>query len=559
MRQERKILYCSIVSFCLLALYAAYLRYFPVIISSTITNIGIITLVVALLAVLVYEPFVISRQIDTYILLPQYLLFVFLVRAATTLRLTYQPLADPNYYTICTFNIIDFGTLEPLYSWWYPQVQQQLSWPDLHILGSVLTQLTDIYSVDVLRLSTPMYGMLFFLGVFVLAYIITRRSSVAFLAGLFASTAESVIFYQAEYHPQGLALVFFVFLIVLIFKYLLTGSLKVAVLVLLYFLAFTFAHHFSSLFFGIFSIYMFAVLSLPRTIFVRVLRFDPFSHRRVSSIIWLLASLLMFFNHFYRYSSFMDVVESSLNQRIAPMGELITGGADVPLQATLMNSTKYILLLLALVSVLYILKTRDENEFFSAILLFGVLFSGVIGTFIAFIPVDRLIGFYIPFAAIFASLTLIRFKETWFTRLRPSTKTTAVIAISLVILIAGPFNSMAPAIILHDLPKDPYYWHDNDFSAFSSFGIPGYWIKENVNPDTTFSTYNGTYMIPFFYGRIPLNDVYQVSGTWISSDYIVAGGDYHPGLGHGDSTTTSVPITDNSIYTMGKFRVGITD
>jgi hypothetical protein len=53
--------------------------------------------------------------------------------------------------------------------------------------------------------------------------------------------------------------------------------------------------------------------------------------------------------------------------------------------------------------------------------------------------------------------------------------------------------------------------------------------------------------------------VYQVSGTWISSDYIVAGGDYHPGLGHGDSTTTSVPITDNSIYTMGKFRVGITD
>lgn len=556
MQQDRKILFSSILAYGLLALFGVYLRYFPVILSPTFTNIVIIGLIVALLALLVYQPFQISRPLDTYIMLPQYLLFAFLVRAATTLRLTFQPLDDPNYYAICTFNINQFGTLDPLYSWWYPLIQQQLSWPDLHILGSTLMQITGIFSVDVLRLSSPMYGILFFLGVFLLARQVSLKTPVAFLAALFASTADSVIFYQAEYHPQGLAFVYFVFLIVLIYKYLLSGSSATAILVLICLVALSCSHHFSSLFLGIFGLYMVAILWLPRKLFVQVFGFNPLSHLKANSLFWLLTSILMFFNHLFTYSAFLDVLKSSMNQTIAPMGQLITMGINVPLQATLINSTKYILLLLALISILYVFKTRDENELFSAIIMFGIVLSGIIGTFIAFVPVDRLIGFYIPFAAIFASLALYRFKENWFVRVRPSSKTVAVIAISLVILVAGPFNSMPPAILLHDLPKDPYYWHSNDFSAFSTLGVPGFWIKDHVDKTASFTAYNNTYAIPFFYGEIPLIDVYNGDSIRTDTEYYIASGDYVPNRAGDAFISSQLPYSDNSIYSMGRFRIG---
>ena len=555
MRKDKIIICCSILAFGLLALFGVYLRYFPVILSPTFTNIMIIGLIVVLLALLVFEPFQITRSLDTYILLPQYLLFAFLVRAATTLRLTYQPLDDPNYYAVCTRNILDFGTLEPIYSWWYPLVQQQLVWPDLHLLGAVLTHITNIFSVDVLRLSLPLYGMLFFLGAFLLAREVTKNTTVAFLAGLFASTADSVIFYQAEYHPQGLAIILFVFLMVLVVRYLTTGSSTTAILVLIYLVAISFCHHFTSLYLGIFSLYMFVMLWLPRTIYIAIFGYNPIPNIRATSVFWLLASMMMFLNHLYNYPSFISSVKGLLGNT-APFGQLITAGQTIPLQVTVLNSSKYILLVLALISIIYVLKTKDEREFLAVILVAGIGVSGVVATFVAYVPVDRLITFYISFAAIFASLTLYRVKNNWFAQVRHSLKTATIVAISLVILFAGPFNFMPPAIILHDLPEDPYYWHDNDFTAFSTFGVPGYWIKDHIETSAKFSTYNETTMIPFFYGEHPLNNIYGGSSTGINSDYYIAEANYAPNQGDTGKNSVLLNYAENSIYTMGRFHIG---
>lgn len=507
MTLNRNLILSSIIAYFLLVLYAVYFKFFPIIISPGISNCLLIGLLILLLGILIIQPFQLKTTIDFYCVLPQYLIFAFITRAIPTLRLPFQPLSDPYYYFISTLNIVDYGTIQPVLSWWYGLTQQQLTWPDLHLIGSSLMNLTGIHSIEILRYLLPAMGVIFFLGIFILTREITGNVSVALLAGLFASTSDAVLFYQSEYHPQGLAFVYFIFLIVLIIRYFSTPSVLNGSLMIVYALVFSLAHHFSSVFFGLLSVFILLSFWLYQHYFSRYFDSDNSEHIHFLLLPWIIIAFLMFFSHIFNYPAFLKIVSEMMRYQFEPTYALFTYGSTIPLQVTILNSTKYLLLALAIISIFYIIKSKDKRGIFCLIILIGVLISGAIGTFIAFLPVDRLIGFYIPLAALFASLTLCRFHDVWLPRWSLLTKKILIIGISLIILIAGPLNFFAPGLIFHNSPKDTYYWHNNDFSGYSMFGIPGYWINDYVPKNTTFFL-DGRFktdkylMIPYFYGKL---------------------------------------------------------
>jgi len=537
-----------------------YFKFFPVIISPIISDLLILGLLIILLGILVIQPFQLKTTFELYCILPQYLLFAFIIRAIPVLRLPYQPLADPYYYFISTLNVTDYGTLQPILTWWYGLVQQQLTWPDLHLIGAFIMNITGNQSIEILRYVLPVMGVFFFLGVFLLTKEITNNINIALLAGLFASTSDSVLFYQSEYHPQGIAYLYFVFLFVLIIRYFSVPSLLNGSLMIVYALIYSISHHFSSILLGLMSIFfvlafwIFQRYSSPYFKFNDSGKFDFFLHP------WILIAILMITNHIFRYPEFLRVVSDAMRYQIKPTATLVSYGSTVPIQQTILNSTKYLLLALAIISIIYIYRSKNKKEFFSFVIFIGVFICGIIGTFIAFVPVDRLIGFYVPFAALFAALTLFRFRNIWFTGLGMKIKYLLILVVSIMILIAGPLNFFAPGLIFHDSPKNSYYWNSDDFSGYSTYGIPGYWINSYISKSSTFfasgsSNTDFNYMIPYFYGHLPENNIFS-SDTYsgINTDYYIVNSEFDKNIEI--HLFKKNILLKNQIYTSGIFQIG---
>jgi len=555
MTLNKKIIFSSIIGYFLLAIYAAYFKFFPVIFSPLISNIFFLVVLILLLGILVIQPFLVKMTSELYCVLPQYLIFAFVTRAIPTLRLAYQPLSDPYYYFISTLNITNYGTLKSILSWWYGLTQQQLSWPDLHILGSSLINLTGIQSIDILRYFLPVTGMFFFLGVFLFSKEISNNIIVSLLTGLFASINDSVLFYQSEYHPQGIAFVYFVFFLVLIIRYFTKPTLVNGSLMIGYVLVFSLSHHFSSIFFGLLSIFILLSFFIFQHYFSRYFNSDKSKHINFFLLPWVIITILMLFSHIFNYPAFLKVVSEKMRYQLEPTGTLFSYGSNIPLLVTLLNATKYLLLALAIISIFYITKSKDKREIFCLIILIGVLISGVIGTFIAFIPVDRLIGFYVPFASLFAALTLYRFHDVWLPSWGIKIKMILILLISLIILIAGPLNFFSPALIFHDSPHDPYYWHSNDYSGFNTYGVPGHWIEQYISQGATFSSYNDTFMIPFFYGQIPATHSLFTKKSIAGFDYSISNIEY---IKQQKSQKSDLENAIGSlIYTSGKYGIEI--
>jgi hypothetical protein len=539
---NRRLIYSSAIIYSLLAIYAAYFKYFPVIISPLISNLLIMGTISLILGILILNSFWLRSNFELYIILPQYLLFAFITRALPILRFTYQPLSDPYYYFIATLNIANHGTLEPVLSWWYEQVLQQLTWPNLHLIGSFLMSTTGVQSIDLLRYIGPAVGVIFFLGVFIFAKEITSNNAVALIAGLFASIGDTVLFYQSEYHPQGWAFAYFVFLVYLFVRCGMKPNSSNGLMLIISSIAFGLSHHFSNVLIILFIV-IYVSLYLPLKAFLLKI-FNPNwklkAHMKLSCIT-ILILIIAIFNHIFTYPNFIKTLKFSLEaEEVMPSGSLIAVGTAIPLEATVLNSVKYILLFLALISIIYIIYTLDFKEFICSVALLTIVLLGIVGTFISFIPVDRLLGFYIPFASVFAALTLYRIYTVWFQKCDIRIRKFFVLIVSLLILLAGPLNFFAPGLILHDSPRDSYYWHSNDFSAFASFGVPGCWIKVHVSNESSFSSYPGTYMIAYFYGGIPLANTQNGS-------YLIY------------TIKEKIPetVAEGQVYSSGRFGIGI--
>ena len=507
MPNKRRLLFIAIITYLLLIPLTAYFRYFPLIISSEITNIFIFFLVFLLSALLVYGAFVIKKSTDIYFLIPQSLIFVFIARAIPNLRLSYPPLHDPYHHYVCTLNVLEYGTLKPILGWWYYGVDIQLHWPDIHLLSTALVHIANIDVMQVFRFQSPAMGMISFLAIFILAKVVTKNEGIAMLSALFASLNNNIIFYQAEYHPQGLTIVLLILLLYAFIKSRsgLINNIYFRYVALIFCIAFILSHYFTSLFLALIFIMYLMVLLIARALSSYSIIRDKF-YRMIEDIeldytffIVVIISSLSY--HFVFYTRAATEFISLASELAVPHTALVSfGQPDIPLLTSILNSSKWVLFILAVISILWIIKTKNTNEFRLAILFICIVFSGVIGNYAITAPIDRLILYYYPCAAVFASLTLFRFRDVWFANIQKNKKVILAVLIASLLITAGFFGSQTPAYFFKDSEINTYYWSSNDLSSVSRYEVAGNWIRDFTPPSSVFATEFDTLSLTFYYG-----------------------------------------------------------
>jgi len=504
----------AIVTYLLLALLAIYFKQIPTIINTTISNSFIFMLVFALTLLLVYGTFLIKKTNDIYFLLPQSLIFTFIARAVPNLRLSYPPLHDPYFHFVSTLNVIEYGTLRPILGWWYSGIDTQLHWPDMHLITTALVEITNIDVMQFFRFQEPFLGIIFFMAVFLLTKTVTNNISVALLAGLFASINDIIIFYQSEYHPQGISIIYFVLLLYAFLKSRQVIDIRYRYISLIFGAVFITSHYFTPLFLAlIFSSYI-AVMLMARIFCFSNAIWDKYGNMfedvRLDYAYFLIVIIASLSYHFFVYygplKTFIEMASGpALETHLISIGQ-----TNVPLLTSILTSSKWGLFVLAIISILMIIKTKNTNEFRLGVITVCIVFAGFFGNYVIASPLDRIIGFYVPFAAIFASLTLYRFKDIWFRGVQKNRKVVVAVLIASIIMTAGFFNSQTPAYFFKDSCVDTYYWYSNRLPSMDEYKVVAEW----VNKATHYMPYITKYGVEFdnratlfYFGKIVYDDV----------------------------------------------------
>src|SRR5665647_1307677 len=357
----------AVLVYLLIIPLVLYFKYFPTIASPLITNALFLALLLSLVALLVYGCFLIKKSLDVYLLLPQTLMIAFVVRAVPWLRLSDATQLDSYYHLIATTNVLNFGVTNIGLSWWYA-AGTQLHWPLMHLL-TVTTFLTSGIDMGLLwRFQEPFLGIFFVLAAFILAKLVLKEDGMALLSALIALTAGEVIFYQAEYHPQGLAFIYLVFATYVFLKFRETKNRLMFGAFLIFLAALVFSHTFSSLFIGLFAFSIiflsFALMHAPRV--------PPEFKKLLKQLsgdypIWLLIGISALAYHVLGYFSFASGL-IDLSGRAGSHLQVLSAGPTVPALVTFFNASKYILLLLAGASLVLTIRTRSMTRVRCAVL-----------------------------------------------------------------------------------------------------------------------------------------------------------------------------------------------
>lgn len=158
---------------------------------------------------------------------------------------------------------------------------------------------------------------------------------------------------------------------------------------------------------------------------------------------------------------------------------------DVPLLISILRLSKWGLFILAIISILWIIKTKNMNEFRLAVLFICTVFAGAIEYYVIALVLDRIIGFYIPVAAVFGSLTLFRFRDEWFRDIQKNKKVILAVLISSILITCGFFNSQTLAYFFQDSEINTYYWYSNRLPKMDEYKIAGEWTGKYILQDST--------------------------------------------------------------------------
>jgi|GEM_PF-1736758 len=525
---KRRLMIIAITTYLLLIPLVTYFKYFPRIVNSEITNVFIFLLVFLLTLLLVYGAFLMGKSTDVYLLLPQSLIFIFIARAVPNLRLSYPPLHDPYYHYICTLNILRYGTLKPILDWWYGGVDIQLHWPDMHLLTTALVHITNTGTMQIFRFQEPVMGIMFFLAVFVLAKVVTKNEGMAMMSALFASLSDVVIFYQSEYHPQGFAIVLLILLLYTFIKSRSVNDIRFRYVTLIFCIVFTLSHYFTPLFlaliFGMYLMVLLIIRALSSYSPIEDKFYEIIEDIRLDYTFLMVIIISALAYHFMVYTSVVMGFIRIIFTEQPLQGQLISiGQSNVPLLTSILCVSKWGLFILAIISILWIIKTKNTNEFRLAVLFVSIIVAGIIGNYVIISPLDRLIGFYVPFAAVFGSLTLFRFGDEWFNGIQKNRKVMVAVLIASILMTAGFFNSQTPAYFFQDSSVNTFYWYSNRLPKMDEYKIAGEWINAYILSDLKIGTEFDTRTVPLFYGRQSYNKViYLPTYPTASVDYVMS-------------------------------------
>jgi hypothetical protein len=476
-----------------------YFKYFPTIVNSSITNALFLALLASLVALLVYGSFLIKKSLDVYLLLPQILILAFVLRAVPFLRLSDAVLEDSYPYLASTTEALNFGVSNAGLSWWY-DTAQLIHWPLMQLLTVTTALLSGIDMGSFWRFQEPFLGILFVLAAFILAKLVLKNDGMALLSALIALSATSAIYYQSEYHPQGLGFTYFVFVAYVFLKFRETRNRLMFGSFLIFLAALVFCHPFSSLFIGLFAVSMillsFALMHAPRV---------PPEFRELLKklsedyIIWLLIAVSILAYQVLGWIYFaLGLLDVSLATGIHL--QVLTAGATVPVLYTVLTAPQYILLLLSGVSIVLTVRTQNMTRVRCAVLAAAFLIVGFFGNYTGALPYNRTLGFYAAFGAVFVAITVYSIKDQWFPSINKSLKTGLVIALICALLVTGILGSQVPAYFFKDSGANNFYFSSNDLSSLNRENTTGTWIHQHVAQKARIGVEFDTLPAVFYYG-----------------------------------------------------------
>lgn len=538
-----------------------YFKYFPTIVNSLITNALFLALLVSLVVLFVYGSFLIKRSRDVYLLLPQTLILTFVVRAIPFLRLSDTLQEDSYPALVAATNALNFGVTNFGLSWWYSNAIQQLHWPLMQLLTVTTVLLSGTGIESFWRFQEPFLGILFALAAFILAKIVIKNDGMALLSALIASLSAT-IYYQAEYHPQGLAFTYFVLAAYVFLKLRETRNRAMFGPFLIFLVALIFCHPASSLFTGLFAISLilisFALIHAPLL--------PPEFKKLVKKLsqdylIWLLIAVSTLAYQVLGYFAFAgSVIGAALaaGQNV----DIIKTGATVPVLHTVLTAPYYILLLLALVSIVLTVRTQSLTRVRCAVLTASFLIVGFVGNYTGDMPYERVMGLYAAFGAVFVAITVYSIKDQWFPSINKSLKTGFVIALICVPIVAGILNSQEPAYFFKDSGVNVFYFSSNDLSSLNRENTTGTWIHQHVDQNARIGFEFDTLPAVFYYGMHPypapsyqsLWFPFGINGSDVSGlDYVVV----NPSIPYSTNfNKTAYLTTTNVVFDDGRLNVG---
>ena len=515
---RKRLVYClSIISWVLVVVSAWYFNLFPTLVNTVFSDMFIVILIFSLLLSLVIGSFMIQYFKELIFFMPQCLLICFIARCIPYLRLSYPVLWDPYAFLVTFLNIHEFRTLEQIYSYWYPSIENLIHWPLMMIITELLSLIGGIDYMWLFNYQQPIFGMIFFLGVYLLAYSVSQNYGVSLLSGLISSLSSHVIFYQSEYHPQGYAFIILVFLLVVLSRsWELKNKLEYRIIVMIFIMAFTVSHYFSSLFIS------FILISLFCTLFLISLINKKYSNSRLNmfGVDWtseiffssFLLIVVVLSYHFYVFSehigNYIHMI-SSANPYNAP---LISVEGSIPFPTNVIKNIRLIVLLLGFGSIFYSIKTKNHGEIFLSIICILLISLGVIGNVLIFLEVGRIVAFYETLIGIFAALTLFRLRDIWLKPLNKRMAITALLCISTAGVITLTFfgGQYIPAYYFKSLGQNNYYWCENNLPDMQKYETVGEWVAEFCPSKPTILIDTTQYFMHsaiFFWGETPLDRI----------------------------------------------------
>lgn len=546
--------YLLIAVFLLISLLYLYFFFFPTVISSFFNNILVVIATIALFALLVYLSQTVQNSAYTGLILFAIVMVAILARAVPHIRLPYPILNDPLRYYVSAANIIEYETLVPHLDHWYPDIAVHLRFPVMFLISAFTEQITGISLMWLARFQEPILGGLASLVIFALAREITRSNHTALIATLLITLSDLVIFYQSEYHPQGMAFLMFVVLLYSYIKSLSVKKIAFRLIAMLALASIVLTHHYSSIFIAILALSIVAI-NIVLQFLSKIKAFSHFQKfvlPQEDNTFWMIVAAAGFLYQVFVYNIALLGFSRQVKELTPQYAYLIL--TDAPFIKMLLNASKWLILILGTVSIIEILRRPETHKVRILIITLCIIASGIFGNYAVRSPLDRIIAFYIPSISILAALTVGKMYSLSKVSLRLASllKPLTVLLIALF-LAANFFNYSYPALFLKDTSYNKYYWYYNYLLPAEYHKAAGEWAGKNISEGKTTAEEQDTSNVAFFFGRRRQVDTFFAVNYPLSVDYAIV----NPSLEYEGASYTKPQLDRslNKIYTNGKIAV----
>ena len=503
MKTRSLFLACSTSCFALSSFVIVYLHSYPTIVNPSVSDLVLTCALAAwigsiTLAILTHE----SNR-ECALALATIVELSLVVRLIPHLRFSVPILIDPYPYSLVASSISTSGSLSPILTWWYPQLPNLMPWPLMQLQSVSVADASGLGLGWAIRFQEPLFGSLIAPAAFLLARSITLSNRASLLTALLASSSDVVIFYQSEYHPQGLALLLFTFFLYSYFRSLGKSKVPFRFISVILTIAMVFVHHFSAILVALLALGFLILAYLVPIIKARFPNGETAWFSASSRTVWLLLAVSTMS---YEILGYPRVVRGffDLLQYLPPPSIVITFGANTPLSSTILNALKWGVFVSAASVVIRMRHRLSLREWSLVMLILIVIAGGLLADFAIGGPTDRIVAFAILLVTPLSALGFLSVIGKGGPRVLWRVLTVAVLV---VISTGGVMNVFPPGLYLQSSGPDPHYFSSNDFSSVSVYVPTGNWINQYTASDARYVVEFDAWMAVFYYGNRSMADI----------------------------------------------------